>query len=95
MLSLDEVRALMNDLESDLQYVKFSGEGMTSNVDFEKKFSGPLITDLSLIDDFIKINIIKEREACKNRLFPGKGNEELFIMGFEGINYECGNAQEL
>ena len=44
-----------------LQYVKFSGNEMTSNVDFEKKFSGPLITDLNLIDDFIKINIIKER----------------------------------
>jgi len=44
-----------------IQYVKFSGAEMTSNVDFEKKFSGPLITDLTLIDDFIKINIIKER----------------------------------
>ncbi len=43
------------------QYVKFSGEEMTSDVAYEKKFSGALITELGLIDEFIKSNIIKER----------------------------------
>ncbi len=44
-----------------LQYIKFSGEEMTSDVEFEKKFSGALITELNLINDFIKNNIIKQR----------------------------------
>ncbi len=44
-----------------IQYVKFEGEEMTSQVLFEKKFSGAMITELNSIDDFIKVNIIKER----------------------------------
>jgi ATP-dependent DNA helicase RecG len=46
-----------------LQYIKFSGEQMTDNVDFEKVFSGALISELKNIDDFIKNNIIKERNV--------------------------------
>lgn len=49
-----------------IQYVKFDGQEMTSNVEFEKKFSGALITDLNSIDDFIKNNIIKERPVKKD-----------------------------
>jgi len=44
-----------------IQYVKFSGSDMTSDFDFEKKFSGAFVTELNSIDDFIKNNIIKER----------------------------------
>jgi ATP-dependent DNA helicase RecG len=44
-----------------IQYIKFIGEEMTSNVEYEKKFSGALITELNSIDDFIKNNIVKER----------------------------------
>lgn len=44
-----------------IQYVKFSGEEMISDVEFEKKFSGALITELRQLDDFIKGNIVKER----------------------------------
>lgn len=44
-----------------IQYIKFSGEEMTSDVEFEKKFSGALITELRLIDDFIRGNVVKER----------------------------------
>lgn len=44
-----------------IQYIKFSGSEMTDDVEFEKKFSGALITELRLLDDFIKGNIIKER----------------------------------
>jgi ATP-dependent DNA helicase RecG len=50
---------------SYIQYVKFDGEEMTSNVEYEKKFSGALITELNSIDDFIKNNIIKERPVKK------------------------------
>lgn len=49
-----------------LQYVKFTGEEMTSDVVFEKRFSGALITELSSIDDFIKNNIIKERPVRRD-----------------------------
>ena len=51
---------------SYIQYVKFEGEEMTSNVEYEKKFSGALITELNSIDDFIKNNIIKERPVRKD-----------------------------
>jgi ATP-dependent DNA helicase RecG len=44
-----------------IQYVKFAGEELTNNVEYEKKFSGALISILGIIDDFIKNNIIKER----------------------------------
>jgi ATP-dependent DNA helicase RecG len=51
-----------------IQYVKFKGEEMTNDVDFEKKFSGALITELNTIDDFIKNIIVKERPV-KNSSF--------------------------
>jgi len=51
-----------------IQYVKFSGEEMTSDVEFEKKFSGALITELRQLDDFIKGNVVKERPV-KNDSF--------------------------
>lgn len=44
-----------------IQYIKFKGDLVTDEVDFEKRFSGALITELKNIDDFIKNNIIKER----------------------------------
>lgn len=46
-----------------IQYIKFGGEQMTDPVEFEKLFSGALITELKNIDDFIKNNIIKERRV--------------------------------
>jgi ATP-dependent DNA helicase RecG len=44
-----------------IQYVKFEGIEMHSNVLFEKEFSGALVSELNIIDDFIKANIVKER----------------------------------
>ncbi|MCL2074327.1 MAG: putative DNA binding domain-containing protein [Marinilabiliaceae bacterium] len=44
-----------------IQYVKFKGDDMISDVDFEKRFSGAFITELKTIDDFIKNIIVKER----------------------------------
>jgi len=50
-----------------IQYIKFNGnDEATSDVEFEKKFSGALITELKIIDDFIKTNIIKERPVRKD-----------------------------
>ncbi len=45
-----------------IQYIKFSGKEMRDeDVLFEKRFSGAYITELKTIDDFIKVNIIKEK----------------------------------
>lgn len=44
-----------------IQYVKFDGEQMTDDVSFEKKFSGALTTELAVLDDFIKSNILKSK----------------------------------
>lgn len=44
-----------------IQFIKFGGMQMTDNVEFEKSFSGALISELKVLDDFIKNNIIKER----------------------------------
>ncbi len=52
-----------------IQFIKFSGDDMVSDVDYEKKFSGSLITELKLLDDFIKSNVVKERPV-KNDSFP-------------------------
>lgn len=49
-----------------IQYIKFDGPEMTDNVEFEKSFSGPLISELKVLDDFIKINILKERPQRAN-----------------------------
>ncbi len=49
-----------------IQYLKFDGDSLTSPLMFEKVFSGPLVTDLRLIDDFIKSNIVKERPVRGN-----------------------------
>lgn len=78
-----------------IQYVKFSGEEMNSDVEFEKKFSGALITELNSIDDFIKNNIIKERpvkhESLKeerSRNYPFWALRELLMNAIMHRNYE-------
>lgn len=49
-----------------IQYIKFNGNEMINDVEYEKKFSGALITELNTMDEFIKKNIIKERPVKKN-----------------------------
>jgi ATP-dependent DNA helicase RecG len=56
---------------SYIQYIKFSGEEMTSDVEYEKKFSGALITELQQLDDFMKGNIIKDRPLKKDSFQEG------------------------
>jgi ATP-dependent DNA helicase RecG len=50
-----------------IQYVKFAGKEMTSQVEFEKTISGALISELISLDEFIKSNIIKTRPVQKDR----------------------------
>lgn len=78
-----------------IQYIKFSGKEMTSDVEFEKKFSGTLITELRQIDDFIRINVIKERPVKKEsfqeditRNYPYWGLRELIMNAVMHRSYE-------
>jgi ATP-dependent DNA helicase RecG len=79
-----------------IQYVKFSGEQMTSDVEFEKKFSGALITELRSLDEFIKSNIIKERPVKNEgsfqeetiRNYPHWALRELTMNAVMHRNYE-------
>jgi ATP-dependent DNA helicase RecG len=78
-----------------IQYVKYEGIDMTSNVVYEKDFSGALITELSVLDDFIKNNLIKERpirgetfqeSSIKN--YPSWSIRELLMNAVMHRNYE-------
>jgi ATP-dependent DNA helicase RecG len=44
-----------------IQYVKFDGKEMSDEVVFEKKFSGDLVSQLRMLDDFIKAQIIRSK----------------------------------
>lgn len=78
-----------------VQYVKFAGEEMNSDVEFEKKFSGALITELNTLDDFIKNNITKERPVKNDSLkeghmrnYPFWALRELLMNAIMHRNYE-------
>lgn len=77
------------------QYIKFSNEEMTSDVEFEKKFSGALITELRQLDDFIKSNIVKERPIKRDsfqentvRNYPYWALRELLMNAIMHRSYE-------
>jgi ATP-dependent DNA helicase RecG len=68
---------------------------MNTDVEFEKKFSGALITELNSMDDFIKNNIIKERPVKKDsfqedtiRNYPFWALRELLMNAIMHRNYE-------
>lgn len=78
-----------------IQYVKFNGEEMNSDVDFDKKFSGALITELNSIDDFAKNIIVKERPVKNNsfqeeiiRNYPFWALRELLMNAIMHRSYE-------
>jgi len=79
-----------------IQYVKFSGTDMISNVEFARKFSGALITELKVIDDFIRGNILKERPVRRDdsfrednlRNYPHWSLRELIMNAVMHRNYE-------
>ncbi|MFC4873814.1 RNA-binding domain-containing protein [Negadavirga shengliensis] len=80
---------------SYLQYVKFDGEQMTDDVSFEKKFSGALATELGLLDDFIKSNILKTKPKRIDSLqeqtianYPYWALRELVMNAIMHRNYE-------
>lgn len=78
-----------------IQYVKFSGAEMTSDVEYEKKFSGALITELRSMDEFIKSNIVKQRPVRKDsfqeetiRNYPYWALRELVMNAIMHRSYE-------
>lgn len=79
-----------------IQYIKFSDKEMTSDVEFQKKFSGALITELQSLDEFIKSNIIKERPVKTKdsfqeeiiRNYPYWALRELTMNAVMHRNYE-------
>lgn len=78
-----------------IQYVKFADEEMAGSIQFEKKFSGALITELKLLDDFIKSSVIKERPVRKDSFrevritnYPYWALRELIMNAVMHRNYE-------
>ena len=78
-----------------IQYIKFSGNEMTTTVEYEKKFSGALITVLRLLDEFIKSNVVKERPVKKETFqetiiqnYPYWALRELMMNAVMHRNYE-------
>jgi ATP-dependent DNA helicase RecG len=78
-----------------VQYIKFPGTEMTSEIEYEKKFSGALITELRTIDDFIKSNVLKERPSQTGsfqetlvRNYPHWALRELVMNAIMHRNYE-------
>jgi ATP-dependent DNA helicase RecG len=78
-----------------IQYVKFQGNEMICDVEYEKKFSGAMITELNSIDDFIKNNIIKERPVRQDtfqeqiiRNYPYWALRELIMNAIMHRSYE-------
>ena len=59
-----------------IQYVRFKGVDMLSEVEFEKRFSGALVTELKTIDDFIKNIIVRERPV------RGESFQELRVRNY-------------
>lgn len=78
-----------------IQFVKFSEDQMTSEVEYQKVFSGALITELKQIDDFIKTNIIKDRpvrntsfQETNLRNYPYWALRELVMNAIMHRSYE-------
>jgi ATP-dependent DNA helicase RecG len=78
-----------------IQYVKFSGEDMISNIVFEKQFSGAYVFALKALADFIIFNIVKERPVRGNgfqehviRNYPNWSLRELVMNAVMHRNYE-------
>ncbi|HAL82411.1 MAG TPA: transcriptional regulator [Mucilaginibacter sp.] len=78
-----------------IQYIKFEGSEMVTDVEYEKQFSGAYVTGLRAVDDFIKYNIIKERPVRGHtfqeeiiRNYPYWSLRELIMNAVMHRNYE-------
>ena len=78
-----------------IQYVKFKGVDMISDVEFEKTFSGAFVTELKTIDDFIKNIIVRERpvrgdsfQETRIRNYPYWSLREMVMNAIMHRSYE-------
>jgi ATP-dependent DNA helicase RecG len=92
ILLCDNVRYFISG--AYIQYVKFSGTGLDSEVLNQKEFSGDLITLMAQVDDFVKNNI-ETKPVFKSNLkeelireYPFKAIRELLNNAVMHRNYE-------
>ena len=78
-----------------IQFIKFIGINETDEIDFSKEFSGDLVTQLRILDDFIKHQIIKERLKKVSTLreqttlnYPGWAIRELLLNAIIHRDYQ-------
>ncbi len=78
-----------------IQFVKFKGIDVTDEVDFAKEFSGDLVTQLRVLDDFIKHQIIKEKlkkvstlREVRNLNYPEWAIRELLLNAIIHRDYQ-------
>lgn len=85
-----------------IQYIKFNGLELTDEIDFSKEFSGDLLTQLRVIDDFIKYQIIKEKLISVSTLredkvlnYPSWAIRELLLNAIIHRNYQSNTPVKL
>ena len=44
-----------------IQYIKYPGKDVSEDIEYEKRFSGALLTELAVVDRFIEGNVIKSK----------------------------------
>lgn len=81
---------------SFVQYVRFVGEDETSDFDFEHRFEGDLTTQMRMIDEFIKSQIVKKVQhklgAEYQYAYPASAVQELLYNAIIHRDYQS-NAQ--
>jgi ATP-dependent DNA helicase RecG len=78
-----------------IQYIKFEGTDMLTDVVYEKQFAGAYVNGLRTVDEFIKNNILKERPVKGNtfqedhlRNYPYWSLRELVMNAIMHRNYD-------
>ncbi len=51
-----------------IQYIKLAGTELTPEIEYEKRFSGALISELNNVDEFVKSNIVKSKVIQTNSM---------------------------
>ncbi|QHS56516.1 transcriptional regulator [Mucilaginibacter sp. 14171R-50] len=75
-----------------VQYVKFNGDDETSEFEFEHRFDGDLTTQMKVMDDFIKSQIVKRVQADLGQgyqeAYPASAIQELLYNAVIHKDYQ-------
>ena len=75
-----------------IQYVRFKGEDEASDFDFEHRFEGDLTTQMKVMDDFIKSQIVKKVQRALGDDYgynlPASGVQELLYNAIIHRDYQ-------